>query len=123
MWTFPGGAWGQGGGGGDGDPPPRSKQRIPRKTRSKDLSNYGCFGEVPRNHIVELLFHMDRSMNPMHLETATPEEIYACFYMATGRMPSSCLPSDAGTDPKPALLLVCFVLKSGIQIGLSFAFL
>ena len=94
MWTFPGsGGGGGGGGGGSGARRPASSK--PRKTRSKDLSHYSTFGEVPRNHIVELLFHMERAMNPVHLETATPEELYACFYMASGKLPSrrgrSCL--------------------------------
>ena len=82
MWTFPGSS--SGGAGGAQRTQPRA-----RKTRTKDLSHYTTFGEVPRNHMVELLFHMERCMNPMHLENATSEELYACFYRGTGRLPSS----------------------------------
>ena len=84
MWPFPGEDSGSGSRG-SGRHGHRSR---PRKTRTKDLSHYATFGDVPRNHLVELLFHMERSMNPMHLESATAEELYACFYRATGRLPS-----------------------------------
>ena len=91
MWTFPAG------GNGSGHSSSRSRHSSAgsghsskaRKTRTKDLSHYTTFGEVPRNHVVELLFNMERQMNPMHLESATTKEIFACFYQATGRLPSS----------------------------------
>jgi hypothetical protein len=88
MWTFPGSS-----GPGRGQEPRRASAAAAssrsRRTRTKDLSHYSTFGEVPRNHVVELLFYMERAMNPMHLESATTEEVFACFYKATGRLPSS----------------------------------
>ena len=60
--------------------------------------------------MVELLFNVERQMNPMHLETATTEEIFACFYKATGRLPSSRgLGLSRNRVPQPA---VCYVNKN-----------